>query len=226
MRYAIYFAPPPDSPLARFGDAWLGRDAASGAALVAPTLPGLAAARQAAITRAPRGYGFHATLKPPFRLRDGEAEDALVRALAAFAAGQPAFAAPPLALASIDGFLALVLGGPSPAMQALADAAVAELDRFRAPPEAAELARRRQAGLSPRQDALLDRWGYPYVMEEFRFHMTLTDRLAEPEHGLVRAGLTGLVAPLCREPLQVADICLFVQRDGDFRLERRFALQG
>ena len=72
---------------------------------------------------------------------------------------------------------------PSAALQALADACVEQLDRFRAPPSDAELARRRRASLTPRQDAMLVRWGYPYVFDTWFFHMTLTRRLTPGRSG-------------------------------------------
>src|SRR5690606_25376449 len=123
-----------------------------------------------------RHYGFHATLKAPFRLAPGVSPERLRAAVADFAARRPAFAVPAMKVSAIGGFLAVTLATPSPAMQALADAAVAELDAFRAPPTEAEIARRLQGGLTSQQEALLRRWGYPYVFEEFRFHMTLTGR--------------------------------------------------
>src|SRR5688572_25814467 len=105
-RYAVYFAPPPGSPLFEFGRAWLGRDWVTGEAVAQPSVPGIAEA-----TAFPRLYGFHATLKPPFALAGAESE--LIAALEALAASIGAFDAPALELASVDGFLALVLSAPS-----------------------------------------------------------------------------------------------------------------
>jgi putative phosphonate metabolism protein len=227
-RYAVYFAPRPASPLARFGASWLGYDVASGTAAAQPEVAGIAAERLHTITAEPRRYGFHATLKPPFVLsahRDaGELDEAAAR-LAAETAG---FAAPPLRLAQISGFWALILSEPCPAMHALADACVSAFDRFRAPPSDADLARRRRARLSPRQEALLAAWGYPYVMDEFRFHMTLTARLDGDEGAAVGRLLAPLVEGLCRGPLTVDAISLFCQdaADAPFRLIRRYPLAG
>jgi hypothetical protein len=139
-----------------------------------------------------------------------------------------AFAAPLLCLARISGFWALVLSENCPAMDRLAAACVEDLDHFRAPAPEAELVRRRLAGLSPRQEALLQRWGYPYVMEEFRFHLTLTARLHGEEGETVGSTLAALVAPLCREPLWIDALCLFHQesRDAPFRVVRRYPLTG
>lgn len=227
-RYAVYFAPEPGSPLARFGAAWLGYDVATGEAVEQPAPPGISAERLRHITAEPRRYGFHATLKPPFVLADGSAPDALAEAAEALAQGLPAFAAPPLQLSRLSGFLALTLSGRCPAMQHLADRCVSELDAFRAPPSAVELARRRRANLSPRHEALLVRWGYPYVMDEFRFHMTLTARLDAEESAVVERALVPLVAPLCATPLAVDALSLFHQPSADapFCLLRRYRLEG
>ncbi|HEU0218178.1 MAG TPA: DUF1045 domain-containing protein [Stellaceae bacterium] len=226
-RWAIYFAPAPGSALARFGAEWLGYDVASGACLPQPVLAEIDAERLRAITAEPRRYGFHATLKPPFVPAEGFALDRLEEAVAALVRTEAAFDAPPLRLSCISGFWALTLSAPCRPLQALADRCVSELDSFRAPPSAEELARRRRARLTARQDGLLVRWGYPYVMDEFRFHMTLTARLDTAEGVVVARVLEPLVAPLCRAPLVIDALSLFHQERGDapFRLVRRFPLR-
>jgi putative phosphonate metabolism protein len=227
-RYAIYFTPDAASPLARFGAEWLGYDVAAGAAIAQPTVPGIAAEQLHAMTAEPRRYGFHATLKPPFFLADGGDAASLDTAVAALAGGFPAFAAPPLRLARISGFWALTLSEPCPMTDRLAELCVKDLDRFRAPPVAAELARRRGAGLSLRQETLLARWGYPYVLDEFRFHLTLTARLDGDKDNVVGRELAPFVAPFCQTSLMVDAVSLFHQErnDGPFRLVRRYELAG
>ncbi|MGF1624152.1 MAG: DUF1045 domain-containing protein, partial [Alphaproteobacteria bacterium] len=196
-RYALYFAPPPQSALHRFGSRWLGRDAASGACIARPPVAGVTPERLAEITASPARYGFHATLKAPFRLADGCDEAGLVEAVATLLASREAFMSPSLRLERIDGWRALVLAAPCPQMQALCDELVAGLDRFRATPTPAEDARRLRDGrLSARQQALYRRWGYPHVFDQFRFHMTLTSPLDDAEGTLVDAALAPLVAPL------------------------------
>jgi putative phosphonate metabolism protein len=226
-RYAVYFAPEPGSNLARFGATWLGYDVAIGRAVAQPSVTEIDPERLHAITAEPRRYGFHATLKPPFALADGTEAEALAAAVA-LANGIVAFTAPRLHLTRISGFLALTLSERCASMHDLADRCVSELDRFRAPPSAAELERRRRANLTARQDALLARWGYPYVMEEFRFHMTLTARLDAEEGAIVRAALAPLVAPLCESPLAIDAISLFHQEGAEapFRLLERYKLTG
>lgn len=227
-RYAVYFAPAPASPLAYWAAAWLGYDVAAGTPVPQPAVTGIAAGRLHEITAEPRRYGFHATLKPPFALAERRDAEELDAAIAVLAAGLAGFAAPPLLLSNISGFWALTLSAPCPAMLTLADACVRALDHFRAPPSEAELARRRRANLTPRQEALLAEWGYPYVMEEFRFHMTLTGRLDGRGRDAVGRELTPLVEPFCQSPLAVDAVCLFRQdgTDAPFRLIRRYRLGG
>jgi putative phosphonate metabolism protein len=226
-RYAVYFAPDAASPLPLWAASWLGYDVATGMT-PQPAVAGIDAERLREITAEPCRYGFHATLKPPFALAAGHSSGELDTAIAAMAGGLAAFAAPPLLLSNISGFWALTLSAPCPAMLALADACVRAIDHFRAPPSEAELARRRRAKLSPRQEALLAKWGYPYVMDEFRFHLTLTGRLGAAERDAVGQSLAPLVEPFCRDPLPVAAICLFRQDDtgAPFRLIRRYPLAG
>ena len=225
-RYAVYFTPPAARPLGRFGRAWLDSVPAAAQDPPARCAATLTPARLVEITRAPRHYGFHATLKPPFALADGCRIADLERAVADFAAARPRFVAPPLDLATLAGFIALMLRDPSTAMASLATDCVAAFDRFRRPAAPAEIARRRAVGLTPRQERYLTEWGYPYVMEEFRFHMTLTGRLEALERARVLDRLRPLVAPLCREPFIVDGITLFEQADRSqpFRLRRRYRL--
>lgn len=181
-RYAIYYAPSAADPLTRRAAAWLGRDAFTGERLARPELPGLEGLDLDALTEDPRFYGFHATLKAPFELAPGAGEETLLAFAERFAARQAPFEAA-IAPASLGRFLAFRLVQPSPEMQALHDACVRAFDPFRAPPSAADLARRRKAPLTAEQDRRLVAWGYPYVFDEFRFHMTLTGSIADPATG-------------------------------------------
>jgi hypothetical protein len=156
-------------------------------------------------------------------LADGRTADGLAAALALFASETTPL--PPIAMhvASIGGFLAIVPREPSARLRRLADLAVERFDRFRASPSTADLARRRHMTLSPRQEEYLARWGYPYVFDEFRFHMTLTGRLPEADRARIGAHLTELLAPALAVPVALG-LSLFEQptRDVPFRLARRF----
>ena len=224
-RYAIYVTPRPGE-LADFGAAWLGWDAAAGSARVQPAIEGLPRPLDQ-ITAAPRRYGFHGTIKPPFRLAEGADPERLSAALDGFCARQAPVAVPGLALNRLGKFLALCPVGGTAALDALAAAAVARLDAFRAQPDAAELARRRAARLTTRQEAMLQRWGYPHVMEEFRFHMTLTGPLTAAELAAVEAALAPRLAPILPAPFAI-DALTLVGEDGDGRFHQvsRVALTG
>lgn len=174
-RYAIYYVPAADSALYRFGAATLGYDAYSGHGM--PYLDGVDVAVWPALTREPRVYGFHATMKPPMRLKDGIAEDDLLATFAAFAGEQAPVTAGKLVVRELGSFIALVPAEPYAPLNRLADACVVAFDHFRALPTEQELAKRLKPGLTERHIEHLYRWGYPYVFEDFRFHMTLTGSL-------------------------------------------------
>jgi len=179
MRYAVYYTPSEDDPLTRRAGAWLGRDAFSGARLARPELPGLEGLDLDSLTEDPRFYGFHATLKAPFELAPEAHEETLLAFAERFAARQAPFEAA-IAPASLGRFLAFRLTEPSPGMQALHDACVRAFDPFRAPLGASDIARRRKASLTAEQDAKVLAWGYPYVFDDFRFHMSLTGSISDP----------------------------------------------
>ena len=224
-RYAVYFAPPPDTLLWQLGSRWLARDAQRDCALEQPRPPTAPAAWVRQITATPRRYGFHATLKPPFVLNTDVEEHTLHAQLAAFAARCTPFALPRLEVESLSGFLALRPAAACDALDALARDCVTQLDRLRAPASREELARRRAAGLSARQEALLARYGYPYVLDEFRFHMTLTERLPDEPSQTLRRWLAGYFEAALAQPSVVDAVCLFVQAGPGraFRLAKRYA---
>lgn len=223
-RYAIYHVPEP-GPLADFGASWLGRDIETGLPVARPTVPKVAPFFDE-ITRKPAHYGFHATLKPPFRLAEGQEPAALAAAVADLAARLPVVELRGLSLARLGKFLALVPEGDPAPLSALAAEVVAALDGFRAPPTEAERARR-GPGLTARQAAMLERWGYPWVMEEFRFHMTLTDALTPAQAEAVIGVLTPRLARRLPRPFRLAALCLCgTAADGRFRLLHRYPLSG
>jgi hypothetical protein len=226
MRVALYWAPPADDPPAgdppagdklwALGRAWLGRDAETGLAVAQPDVPGLAA-----LTESPRRYGFHATLKAPIALA-GTFEEFLADARA-LARKLSAATLPPLAVRKLGDFAALCPTEEIPDLAALAAAVVTGLDHHRLP-EPPEMAARRARGLTPAQQAHLARWGYPYVLEEWRFHMTLSD------NGAATPALLGAAAryfaPVVGKERRVREICIFVESapGAPFRLAERIAL--
>lgn len=176
-RFALYYAPPRESPWWTEGCAWLGRDPESDISLAAPQPPALQHPLRA-LTEAPRRYGWHGTLVPPFRLAPGVASHQAFEAACRWAQHQTGFDLQAEA-ATLGNFVALrpATSEGDAQMRALAADALRTLAPLRAPLAAADLARRHEAPLTPRQRELLDAWGYPYVFEEFRFHMTLSSSL-------------------------------------------------
>jgi len=225
-RYAIYWAPAGDTALTRIGAPWLGRDATTDRALARPRLAGFDDAMLTALTADPRRYGLHATLKPPFRLAAAASVTALEAELADFAAATEPVTLSSIHVTRIGNFLALVPTGPAPSVTALANACVKHFDRYRAPASDDELVRRNAAGLTAAQRTNLNRWGYPYVMDEFRFHVTLTGSLDQSVADRLLPALSQLFADAIAETVVIHDIALFVQHGpgGTFRLVRRFTL--
>jgi putative phosphonate metabolism protein len=222
-RYAIYLAP--SDPFRTFGSQWLGRDADTGTALPAPA--GMAPP-PAEWVHIPAHYGLHATLKPPFRLAQGTNGPMLDAAARDFVRGCEAFDAP-LALRALRGFVAWCLAdGGSPPMQALADTSVLAFERFRAPPTAEELGRRKPDQLSDEERRMLDAWGYPYVFDTFVFHITLTGMLDTAAQRAAIERLGAASGKLLQAPLHVDGISVFVQPapGDDFIVARHYGFNG
>ncbi|MCP4620618.1 MAG: DUF1045 domain-containing protein [Bradyrhizobium sp.] len=211
-RYAIYYAPEPGSTLDRLGAELLGYDAHRGVALPFPN--GMEFADWRELTQDPRKYGFHATLKAPMALAPGKSENELRAACAAFAAVPRAIPVIEPVVDLISGFIALVLARPSAALEALAASCVRDFDPFRAALTEKDRARRNPSKLSERQVGYLDRWGYPYVFDEFRFHMTLTGRVETHRAAGIVEMLRRRLSAVTRGPLPVDRLALFRQ-DAD-----------
>jgi len=223
-RFAVYLAP--RGALAAFGAAWLGWDIETGQTPVAPDIPDLPLPREE-ITATPRKYGFHATIKPPFRLAEGRNEAQLTQAFSTFCAAQNPVTVDTLELAQLGRFLALVPVGDTTTLNALAANTVRALDMFRAPPTEAELTKRRAAGLTPAQDALLLEWGYPSVLNAFRCHFTLTGKLPKAQAAQTHAALAPHIMPLVPKPFPITTLSLCGEGPGgQFHLLHRATLSG
>ena len=223
-RYAVYIVP--SGALEQFGAGWLGWDIATGQPAPQPDYAGLPRTL-ADLTAVTTPYGLHATIKPPFRLADGADQPSLLAAMDKLTGRLPPLTLDGLALTDLDGFLALTPLGDVTALNALAADIVRTLDPFRGPATDSELTRRRAAGLSAAQEANLQRWGYPYVMDEFGCHITLTGRLTFTEAAQTRAILAPLLAPLPLAPYPITDLALVGQtQTGRFKLIHRYPLTG
>ena len=225
-RYAIYFAAGSESALSRFGAELLGYDAYTGDELPFPRETLDVAPDWRDISADPRKYGFHGTLKAPMALTPGRTEAELAAACVAFACrARPIPMIRPV-VDSISGFIAVIPAEPVDALEELAADCVRDFDSFRAALTAEDRARRRPEKLSERQRDYLDRWGYPYVMEEFRFHMTLTGRLDSERRGPILQMLRTRFAPLRLDTLAIDRLTLFRQDDAKarFRIIGEWAL--
>ena len=211
MRYALYFTPPQQAPLSRLAARWLGRDAFSGETFPMPDAGGMTAEEHDALTAEPRRYGFHATLKAPFALAASVTESDLLSTVEDFAARTPAFSLPELALGQLGPFFALVPAGLHSPLQDFATRVVRAFEPFRAALSEADVARRRPEALSESERANLLRWGYPYVMDEFRFHMTLTGPVAPEHQSAVRSLLGDRFAAHIGRPLDIGGLAVFVE---------------
>ncbi|MFG6568140.1 DUF1045 domain-containing protein [Sulfitobacter sp. 1A13679] len=221
-RYAIYYTP--KGALAEAGAAWLGWDLARGRAVAHPEVAGLDVA---ALTETPRKYGLHATIKPPFVLAEGASADGVLTEFKTLCKRLAPVTLDGLALTPLGRFLALTPAGDTAALNAMAAEVVRGLDTFRAPPTEAELARRRQANLTPVQEANLSQWGYPYVMEAFRFHITLTGKLPKGDLPQVTAALAPYITPHLPRPFVLNSLTVVGQaEDGMFHEVHRAALSG
>ena len=185
-RYAVYFAPAPQSPWWHAGSQWLGRCAAGQSLGDTPRVQGLNDEEYRQVTAAPRRYGWHATLKAPFALADGVTAEQLASALKTIAQSTQAFDMPPLKVALLDDFLAIIAEPQSESANALAARCVMEMHALAAPLSQSELQRRRKAPLTAAQDAMLVRWGYPFVLDQYQLHCSLTGSLGSMHPEQVR----------------------------------------
>lgn len=216
-RYAIYFAAGADSALSRFGAELLGYDAYTGDERPFPSDALRLAPDWRDVTTDPRKYGFHGTLKAPMTLASGKTETELATACAAFAGkARPIPVIRPV-VDAISGFIAVIPAEPVVSLQNLAADCVRDFDSFRPSLTAEDRARRKPEKLTERQRDYLDRWGYPYVMEEFRFHMTLTGRLDAERHGPILEMLRSRFGGLKLDTLDIDRITLFKQDDAKAR---------
>ncbi|SMD02931.1 DUF1045 domain-containing protein [Rhizobium sp. RU36D] len=213
MRYAIFFTPPPSDPLTLVAASWLGRNAYSDAPVDHPDVRGLGIHEIAYYTAMPRRYGFHATIKAPFRLNDGMSESALLRDMMRFAGTIEPFEIPRLEVLRLGDHFGLAPARPCDSLQFVSSAVIQEFDAFRAPLSEAEIERRNPDGLSATQFANLHRWGDPYVMEEYRFRMTLTGPVGGGDMARVDRALHALFDPLLEEPVVFSNLALFIERE-------------
>ncbi|MDO9639222.1 MAG: DUF1045 domain-containing protein [Pseudotabrizicola sp.] len=224
-RFAVYYAPRPGA----FADATaalLGWDNARACPVPQPDLPGLPAPLTS-LTSDPRKYGFHGTLRAPFRPAASLGMEDVADAVRTLSRELAPVSCDGLRVENLHGFLALTPSGDLSPLNTFAATIVRATNPLRAPLNAEERARRRPETLTPRQLALLDHWGYPHVLEEFHFHLTLTNRLTDAQAARTAPVLSAHLAPILPKPFTIEDLCLFGEdAAGRFHLLHRFPLSG
>jgi putative phosphonate metabolism protein len=228
-RYAVYFAPNVEQQWWAHASHWLGRCAVSQQMNPQPLIAGVSAKRFAELTEHPRRYGFHATMKAPFVLASQYQPDELIERVNLLCREVKPFVLPRLQVALLDQFLALVPERSVTQVTQLEEQCVKVLNDYAEPLGPEELSRRRSAGLSSLEDALLLRWGYPYVLERFRFHCSLTGSLTKATRQEVIALTEAAHQHFDQLPLCVFDsLAIFVEptRGADFVLLQQCPLLG
>jgi putative phosphonate metabolism protein len=213
-RYAIYFTLAQNDALYQLAAQWLGYDFYQGNkpaiqmdhhAILKPLFPYTDYTAKASL------YGFHATLKAPFRLKPRISHKQLVKMLKHFSRLYQPFSCSALKLKQIGNFLALVPENECKSLNRLARDCVQTFDVFRDKLDADEIARRNPASLTDNQRLMLENWGYPYVLDEFRFHMTMTDALSAQQIERCQPLLESYFHPYTSRALVIDQLCLCYQ---------------
>jgi len=229
-RYAIYFTLDATDPLYQLASIWLGYDTWSGKVIdqMTRSLVNEKLGKYEAYTTSPNRYGFHATLKAPFRLKQGKTIDELDEALKNFSQQIPAFNCEPLTIQSLDQFLALRPEKQCDNLNVFAEQCVKNFDEFRAPLNKAEIEKRNPQQLTHRQREYLEQWGYPFVRDEFQFHLTLSNKLDAVKLQQLSTFLGELFSLALANPLVVKQIALSYQADTDkrFKIIKNYSLKG
>lgn len=226
QRFAIYYAPDIHEALWDRATIWLGRDPAR-VTFFEGGVAGIERTRLLNLTQSAGRYGFHATIKPPMALAEGQDETQLRAAIADFAASAAPVTLGPLQVADLDGFLALVPKADNPDIEDFAARVVTHFEPFRAPLDSASRSARAANGLSDRQLELLDAYGYPYVLDQFRFHMTLTDRLGPEDRTDLLEAAHIWFGPVLDTPVVLDRLALYHEPESGtpFRHVGEFALK-
>jgi putative phosphonate metabolism protein len=225
-RVAIFYAPGSQTPLANFGAQWLGWDVEHAKSVPHPDIDGLPAPISDLVAT-PQKYGFHGTLKAPFRLHENQTLDNLRDAMKAFSEQHRKFFIGQMKVAKLGSFVAIIQENPSDEFANFASNIVTHFEDYRAPLTDEDIAKRRKAKLTPRQDELMLKWGYPFIFDQFKFHLTLTGKLSEQNAKSVCDRLTDHLKPILDTPVEAIDLCLYGEReDGRFEIIERFPFLG
>lgn len=210
-RLAIYYTPEESSSLAGEAAIWFGRDIYSTTRAAGAGANNLNDTFIANITKSPSHYGFHATLKPPFTIENADVIEEISLLLETFANSREAFIIPDFEVKMLNSFFCLRPKTVSNQLHSIANELVTQFDHFRLPAGQAELEKRRSSGLTRNQEQMLLKWGYPYVMEEYRFHLTLTGMIEKQFRQAVAQELSERFTSDILESVEFDRISLFLE---------------
>lgn len=213
-RYAIYFAPDDSSELGVFGATVLRRQAVDPSDWLNPHLPVSFphTADWPDQIKKPAHYGFHATIKAPFALAAGTTPEELLQELADLCKMQSAISLKGLAPIRTCRYDALAFEQQPPALPTLAAECVTRFEKYRAPLCDADIQRRNPDALSESELASLHRYGYPYVLDDFNFHMTLSGQNNHQDNTYIE-WLQELYQAMVTQPPTLDRLCVFHQPD-------------
>lgn len=203
-RVAIYWVPDAGSELERFGQTLFAQPPLNEAH---PLFPGLDASTVAEAVKQPARYGLHATIKAPFRLKAGLSVENLQAELEAFTRRRKCRTSGSLRLTSGNRYITLIPTPPRFELEWLEAECVTHFDRFRAPLDEEDRARRSLDPGMVRERQYLEELGYPYVLSAFRFHITLMGPLSEPGFSRMLEALKPVVSAF-EKPLVIRELAL------------------
>ena len=220
-RYAIYYIPSNDL-LYKLGSSWLGWDTVLRQPVSQPEISNNINIEK--ITETPRKYGLHATIKAPFRLADGVSVSELERQLRNLCLSLKPIEFS-LEVSELNGFFALTPTVKNTELRKLHSKVVRELDYFRAQPTKEEIIKRRENQLTSEQDQNLIKWGYPYIFEDFYFHITLTGKIPEDYRNKVKDEIENFFQPVLQQKINLSELALVGEaKDGNFYVIRQMPL--
>ncbi|WP_290919709.1 DUF1045 domain-containing protein [Halodesulfovibrio sp.] len=212
-RYAIYYTPPRNSLLESAGIHWLGRTPLRYGQIPKDIPEGFFKQEYYQIIEAPRWYGFHGTIRAPFELAKNVTPEAFIKEISQICRNHAPFSFAGLSINCFGGFLALTPTAASPDLLKLHSDLTRRLDHLRPQLSRFDLKRHLDKKLSERQERLLRRFGYPFVLEEFKFHMTLTGTIEDRLRRSYKEKLESILNPYLTESIPVNEVTVFMQPD-------------
>lgn len=205
-RYAVYYVPHHESDLAVFGKSWFGYDLSEGE--TDRNLHGLDLELVRRVTAKPARYGMHATLKAPFYLAEGYSLEQLLDKADRFSKKRKKFTLGKLKIGWHGNTMVLIENQKNHQINQFASQCVLKFEDFRAPLTMKERTRRLEQNLNLHQRLMLEELGYPYVLSEFQFHVTLTDNMTEAEKEKIVPALEMTLDGILEKPCEIDGIAI------------------